>query len=55
MVLSIVGGELIGLPDIGYGLQRLPGRGALVRWLMQRATLVTGGPQAGGSGMTVPP
>jgi glycosyltransferase involved in cell wall biosynthesis len=43
MLLSLAGGELVGLRDIGYGLQTLPGRRALVRWLMQRATLVTGG------------
>jgi glycosyltransferase involved in cell wall biosynthesis len=33
----------VGLPDIRYGLQLLPGRRALVRWLMQRAALVTAG------------
>ena len=43
VVLSIAGGELVGLRDIGYGLQLLPGRRALVRWLLQRAALVTGG------------
>ena len=43
VVLSLAGGELVGLPDIHYGLQLLPGRRALVRWLMERATLVTGG------------
>jgi glycosyltransferase involved in cell wall biosynthesis len=43
VLLSLAGGELVGLPDIGYGLQLLPGRRALVRWLIQRAALVTGG------------
>lgn len=43
VLLSLAGGELVGLADIGYGLQRLPGRRALVRWLMRRAALVTGG------------
>jgi glycosyltransferase involved in cell wall biosynthesis len=43
VVLSLAGGELLGLPDIGYGLQVLPGRRALVRWQLGRARLVTGG------------
>ncbi len=33
VVLSLAGGELARLPDIGYGLGMLPGR----RWLVQRA------------------
>ncbi len=43
VLLSLAGGELVGLPDIHYGLQILPGRRAFVRWLMRRAALVTGG------------
>jgi glycosyltransferase involved in cell wall biosynthesis len=43
VVLSVAGGELVGLRDIGYGLHLLPGRKALGRWLMGRAALITGG------------
>lgn len=43
VLLSLAGGELVGLPDIRYGLQLLPGRRALVGWLMRRAALVTAG------------
>jgi len=43
VVLSVAGGELVGLRDIGYGLGLLPGRRLLGRWLMGRAALVTGG------------
>lgn len=43
VVLSVAGGELVSLPDIDYGLQLLPGRRALVGWLLRRAHTVTGG------------
>lgn len=43
VVLSLAGGELVALPDIGYGFQTLPGRRSLVGWLMQRAAVVTAG------------
>jgi glycosyltransferase involved in cell wall biosynthesis len=43
VVVSVAGGELVGLRDIGYGLGLLPGRRLLGRWLMGRAALVTGG------------
>jgi glycosyltransferase involved in cell wall biosynthesis len=42
-VLSLQGGELVAWPDIDYGLQRLPGRRALVRWALAHATVVTAG------------
>jgi glycosyltransferase involved in cell wall biosynthesis len=40
-IISLAGGELVGLPDIGYGLQRLPGRTTLIRLALRRATRVT--------------
>ena len=43
VVLSLAGGELVGLRDIRYGLQILPGRKTLVEWLMQGAAAVTAG------------
>jgi len=42
-ILSLAGGELIGLPDIGYGLQLLPGRRWLVRLALSQADTVTVG------------
>lgn len=42
-VISIAGGELIGLRDIGYGAQLLPGRRALIHWGLRRADHVTAG------------
>lgn len=42
-ILSLAGGELIGLPDIGYGLQLLPGRRWLVRLALSQADAVTVG------------
>ncbi len=42
-IISLAGGELVGLPDIGYGLQSLTGRGWLVRWALKRAACVTAG------------
>src|SRR5262249_55598045 len=43
VVLSLAGGELVRLPDIGYGLQLLPGRGMLLRWALHQASAVTAG------------
>ena len=45
VVLSLAGGELSRLADIGYGLLLLPGRKMLVRWAMQQAGAVTAGSQ----------
>ncbi|MCC7361388.1 MAG: glycosyltransferase family 4 protein [Anaerolineales bacterium] len=45
-VLSLAGGELSRMPDIGYGLQLWPGRGALVRWCARQAAVVTAGSRA---------
>ncbi len=42
-ILSLAGGELIGLPDISYGLQLLPGRRWLVRLALSQADAVTVG------------
>jgi len=42
-VLSLAGGELVGLRDIAYGLQLLPGRGSLVRAALRQATHITAG------------
>lgn len=42
-VISLAGGELVGLPDIGYGLQLLPGRRLLVRLALRQAAYVTAG------------
>jgi len=44
-ILSLAGGELIGLPDLGYGLLLLPGRKTLVRWALRQAARVTAGSQ----------
>jgi glycosyltransferase involved in cell wall biosynthesis len=43
VLVSLAGGELIGLPDIGYGLRLLPGRRRLVRWILDRASAVSAG------------
>ena len=43
VVLSLAGGELARLPDIGYGLQLLPGRRALLQLAVRQATVVTAG------------
>jgi len=43
LLLSLAGGELVGMPDIGYGLQLLPGRKQLMRLSLQQATRVTAG------------
>jgi glycosyltransferase involved in cell wall biosynthesis len=42
-ILSLAGGELMGLPDIRYGLQLLPGRKWLVRLALWQADAVTVG------------
>jgi glycosyltransferase involved in cell wall biosynthesis len=43
VIVSLAGGELVALKDIGYGLGLLPLRTRLVRYALNRATLVTGG------------
>ncbi len=43
VVISLAGGELIKMKDIGYGAQLLPGRGALIDWAMRSAECVTAG------------
>ena len=43
VVLSLAGGELSRLPDIGYGLGLLPGRQWLVKWALGAASAVTAG------------
>ncbi len=43
VVISLAGGELIKMKDIGYGAQLLPGRGALIDWAMRSAVCVTAG------------
>jgi glycosyltransferase involved in cell wall biosynthesis len=43
VIVSLAGGELVGLRDIGYGLELLPGRRAMVRWVLARAAHVTAG------------
>jgi glycosyltransferase involved in cell wall biosynthesis len=43
VVLSLAGGELARMPDIGYGLSLLPGRRALVAWALGAASAVTAG------------
>jgi len=42
-ILSLAGGELVAMPDIAYGLLRLPGRRALVQKALRQATRVTVG------------
>lgn len=43
VIISLAGGELVGLRDIGYGLQLLPGRSFLVQWGLAHASRVTVG------------
>jgi glycosyltransferase involved in cell wall biosynthesis len=43
VIISLAGGELIGLRDIGYGLQLLPGRRFLVQWGLAHASRFTAG------------
>jgi glycosyltransferase involved in cell wall biosynthesis len=43
LLVSLAGGELVRLPDIAYGLERLRGRRTLVRWTLGRASAVTAG------------
>jgi glycosyltransferase involved in cell wall biosynthesis len=43
VIISLAGGELVGLRDIGYGLQLLPGRRFLVQWGLAHASRVTAG------------
>jgi glycosyltransferase involved in cell wall biosynthesis len=43
VVLSLAGGELCRLPDIGYGLLLLRGRGRLLRAAVRQAAIVTAG------------
>ena len=43
VILSLAGGELVGLRDIGYGLQLLPGRRLLVHWGLTHASRITAG------------
>jgi hypothetical protein len=42
-ILSLAGGELVGRREIGYGLQLLPGRRALIRAALRQAKYVTAG------------
>lgn len=43
VIVSLAGGELIGMRDIGYGAQLLPGRRMLIRWGLRQAVRVTVG------------
>jgi glycosyltransferase involved in cell wall biosynthesis len=43
VVISLAGGELVRLPDIGYGLQMLPGRRTLLNWAIGQSSAVTAG------------
>ena len=43
VVVSLAGGELVAMPDIDYGLLRLPGRRQAVAWTLRRAAAVTVG------------
>ncbi len=43
VVLSLAGGELVRLPEIGYGLTLLPGRRLLLRLALRQAAAVTAG------------
>jgi hypothetical protein len=43
LVVSVTGGELVAIPEIGYGLQCLPGRRQLVLASLRRASAVTVG------------
>lgn len=45
VVLSLAGGELCRMPDIGYGLLLLRGRGHLLRAAARQATALTAGSQ----------
>jgi glycosyltransferase involved in cell wall biosynthesis len=40
VVISIAGGEIVALREIGYGGLRIPGRGAMTRWGLGRAAAV---------------
>lgn len=41
LILSPMGGEFIGLPDIGYGFQLLRGRAQLTGWATRQAACIT--------------
>ena len=43
VVVSLAGGEIVAMPDIDYGLLRLPGRRQAVAWTLRRAAVVTAG------------
>ena len=43
VVLSLAGGELARLPDIGYGLTLMPGRRGLLNLALRQAAVVTAG------------
>lgn len=43
VVISLAGGELIGMRDINYGVQLLPGRDALIRMSLASAKWITAG------------
>ena len=43
VIITLAGGELVGFPDIGYGLQSLTGRRWLIRWALEQAACVTAG------------
>lgn len=42
-VVSLAGGELVGLKEIGYGMQLLPASGLLIGWSLRRAACITAG------------
>jgi glycosyltransferase involved in cell wall biosynthesis len=41
LVVSLAGGELAGIPEIGYGLDLVPRERAKVRWALSRAAAIT--------------
>lgn len=43
VVVSLAGGELVGLKDIGYGMQLLPASRLLIAWSLRRAACITAG------------
>jgi len=43
VIISLAGGELVGLPELGYGSQLLRGRGKLIRWGLKRSEYATVG------------